>query len=187
MMKFKTKDMILVSLFAALTAMGAYLKIPTQPVPFTMQIVFVMFSGLLLGGRRAFAAQAVYVSIGLLGIPVFAGGASGPGYVLSPSFGYLIGFMAAAYVIGKLAEKTVPMTFAKSLGILGIGLVFLYSAGIPYLFMILKYVMGKEISFTGALAAGFTPFILQDLIKVFVTGALAVHILPVLKKAGLSI
>ena len=100
----KVKEMILCALFAALIAVGAFIKIPISIVPITLQTFFVILCGLLLDKKLAALSIAVYVIIGLLGIPVFANG-SGPAYVLQPSFGYLIGFIVAAYLCGWLSKK----------------------------------------------------------------------------------
>jgi len=184
-MKWSTKDMILVSLFAALTVVGTFIRIPMQPVAFTLQTVFVMYSGLLLGGRRALASQAVYIMLGIMGAPVFANGASGPGYILSPSFGYLLGFMLAAYVIGRLGEKVKVLTSVKAGGILFIGTCLIYLAGLPYLYLIVKFVVGKDMGIAGVLAAGLTPFIVPDMIKLAVVAATSSHIMRLMKKTGL--
>jgi biotin transport system substrate-specific component len=184
-MEFNTKDMILVSLFAALTAIGTFIRIPMQPVAFTLQTVFVMYSGLILGGRRALLSIAVYILVGLLGAPIFANGASGPGYVFSPSFGYLLGFMLAAYSIGKLSEKVEKLTIVNASAILIFGTALIYLIGLPYLYMIITFVLGKDIGFSGTLAAGLIPFILPDFIKLFVVAATTVNIMPILKRSGL--
>lgn len=183
-MKLTPKDMTLISLFAALTAIGAYLTIPIQPVEFTLQIVFVMYAGLLLGARRAFLSQLVYVLAGLMGAPIFAGGAGGPGYVFSPTFGYLLGFMAGAWIIGKLSEILKPATFFKTAAVLLAGLAAVYLAGVPYLYWVVTRVLGGEMAFSGALAAGFTPFIFLDLAKVVLTAVTAAAVLPVMRKSG---
>ena len=87
-MKNKVNDLVMISLFAALTAVGAFIKIPIPHVPLTLQTLMVMFAGLILGSRRGALSQLLYLVIGLLGIPIFAQG-GGPGYVLQPSFGFL--------------------------------------------------------------------------------------------------
>jgi len=184
-MKLSTKDMILVSMFAALTAAGTFIRIPMQPVAFTLQTVFVMYSGLLLGGRKAFASQLVYILLGLMGAPVFANGASGPGYILSPSFGYLLGFMLSAYVIGRLGERVKVLTRVKAGGILFIGTCLIYLIGLPYLYMIVNFVLGKDIGMAGLLAAGLTPFIFPDIIKLVLVAATSSYILRLMKKTGL--
>ena len=110
----KTKNLILVSLFAALTAVGAFIRIPIPFVPFTLQYLFCAFAGILLGPKLGALSQIIYVGMGLIGIPVFTEG-GGIAYVFKPTFGYLIGFIVAAYVIGKIAEKiqdiTIPQGF----------------------------------------------------------------------------
>ncbi len=74
-------------------------QVPGGPVPVTMQNLFVVMSGMLLGPRAGATSQAVYLLMGLMGLPVFSGG-GGPGYVMSPTFGYLLGFIAASAVSG---------------------------------------------------------------------------------------
>ena len=83
-MRNKTYKMILVSIFAALTAVGAFIKIPLPPVPFTLQVFFVILSGLLLGSRMGLASQIVYIALGLVGVPVFTEG-GGLQYIFHPT------------------------------------------------------------------------------------------------------
>ena len=101
----KTKNLILVALFTALTAVGAFIRIPVPVVPFTLQFLFTMLAGLLLGGTLGATSVLVYIILGLLGLPVFTSG-GGIGYIFQPTFGYIIGFCIAAYVTGKIANKT---------------------------------------------------------------------------------
>ncbi|NMA95849.1 MAG: biotin transporter BioY [Clostridiales bacterium] len=96
--------MILVSIFAALTAVGAFIRIPLPPVPFTLQIFFVILSGILLGARGGLFSQLVYIALGLIGIPIFTEG-GGPQYIFHPTFGYLLGFAATAFIVGKVTEN----------------------------------------------------------------------------------
>lgn len=90
-MKNTIKSMALISLFAALTTVGAYLKVPVPVVPFTFQ-VFVSISGILLGPKNGAFAQLLYAILGLIGIPVFTQG-GGISYIFNPTFGYIIGFI----------------------------------------------------------------------------------------------
>jgi len=172
----KTKDMILVALFAVLTMVGAWIKIPTQPVPFTLQFLFVALSGILLGARLGAASQALYVAMGLLGLPAFAK-VGGFGYVLSPTFGYIIGFIVCAYIVGKLCENgelTIVKTFISTL----LGIVVLYIFGVGYLFIINNLYLGKAMTFYQAISVGFLPTILFDIGKCTVISIIA----PRLKK-----
>ena len=98
-----TRNMVLAALFAALTAIGAFLQIPTGTVPITLQFLFTALAGLLLGWKWGAVSQLLYVGIGLLGLPVFTQG-GGIGYVLQPSFGFLLGLIPAAAVIGALSN-----------------------------------------------------------------------------------
>ena len=92
-MKIKTKDFITVSLFAALTAVGAFISIPLGAVPITLQLLFTLLSGILLRENLGALSQIVYISLGLIGLPIFAGGKGGIGILLSPTFGFLIGYI----------------------------------------------------------------------------------------------
>lgn len=192
-MNNRTKNMVLVSLFAALTAIGAYLEIPTQPVPFTLQILFCMYAGVLLGGKLGALSQIVYVIMGLIGLPVFAGGAGGFHHIFSPTFGYLIGFILCAFVVGKISEnisrgkeRTILVSFLIKIFLATIvGLAVVYALGVPYLYLIINFYLGKSMSFQGALKAGFYPFIVQDLIKCIIVTATAIKVVPILRRSGL--
>ena len=95
--KFTTRDLILCALFTALSAIGAFIRIPVPLVPFTLQITFTTLAGLLLGSKKGAISVAVYVLMGLIGIPVFTQG-GGFSYVLKPSFGFLVAFIIGAFV-----------------------------------------------------------------------------------------
>ena len=102
----KTRGIVLCGLFSALIAIGAFLQVPVPFMDyFTLQFLFVTLAGMLLGSRRGSLAVAVYVAVGLAGIPVFAAG-GGIQYVFRPSFGYLLGFIAAAWLTGRICERT---------------------------------------------------------------------------------
>jgi len=96
--------MILCGLFAALTGIGAFIKIPFFPVPFTLQTFFVVLSASILPVRWAVSSQLLYIVIGLIGFPVFSQG-GGPAYIFVPTFGYLVAFPLAALFIAKLQPK----------------------------------------------------------------------------------
>lgn len=183
-MKIKTRDMILISMFAALTAIGAFIKIPTPIVPFTLQFLFCAYSGVFLGSKHGLYSQLLYVGIGLVGIPIFAKG-GGPAYVLQPTFGYLLGFIVCAFVIGKFTEKIKQVTFIKILKPVLLGLFFVYLLGVSYMYMIVNVYFGKAMSVKAAITAGFTPFITSDLILSVIIAYSAVHVIPVLRRAGI--
>jgi biotin transport system substrate-specific component len=181
--KFTTFDMMVVGLFAALIAVGAFIKIPLGPVPFSMQFLFCALAGVLLRKELAFLSVAIYVTIGLLGVPVFTKG-GGIGYVLQPTFGYLIGFMCAAYVIGFVLEKLgdrKPVHYFMSVVL---GLMVLYTIGVSYLFAILNLYMGKAVTLGAAVKIGFLPFLIPDLGWSVLVVIIAMAVRPQLKRAG---
>src|SRR5690606_41849153 len=104
-MKISTKEMVLTSLFTALTAVGAFLSIPVGSVPITLQSLFVVLSGLLLGPKLGALSQLIYVLLGLSGVRIFAGFSGGPQTVFTPSFGFLIGFIFAAFIVGRIVHR----------------------------------------------------------------------------------
>ena len=101
----KTKNLILCGLFTSLIVVGAFIRIPIPVVPFTLQLLFTMLAGLLLGGKWGAASVCIYIVLGLMGLPVFAEG-GGLAYVLKPSFGYIIGF--ALHPMSRDASQTKP-------------------------------------------------------------------------------
>ncbi|QIB27738.1 biotin transporter BioY [Caloranaerobacter azorensis] len=182
-MRIKIRDMILVSLFAALTAIGAFIRIPTPIVPFTLQFLFCAYAGTLLGSRLGLISQLLYVGIGLAGVPIFTKG-GGISYIFQPTFGYLIGFILCAYVIGKLTENLKEITFIKYFVIVVAGLMIVYGIGVPYLYLIVNYYLGKDMTFRQAIYAGFALYIIPDLLLSALVAFTSVKVIPTLKKLG---
>lgn len=146
---FSIRELTVGGLFAALIAAGAFIKItlPTEPVPmhFTLQWFFVLLAGLLLNKRLAGASVGVYLLIGLTGVPVFASG-GGPSYLIRPTFGYLLGFAAAAYLMAWLCEICRTLNFGKMLSISVIGLLTYYGIGVFYYFLICRFLISQELT-----------------------------------------
>jgi len=143
-----------VALMAALTAAGAFIKIPLPYIPITLQIPFVCLAGLLLGPWRGATSQVVYLVTGLIGFPVFAKG-GGPQYVLEPSFGYLLGFIPAAFVAGLITQKS--RTYGRcALGVLAALLVD-YIVGVPYLAAVMAFILASPMELQSALKIGLLP------------------------------
>ena len=120
----KTRTMILCALFAALTAVGAFFKIPFALAAISLQFLFTAMAGVLLGAGYGALSQAVYVLIGLVGVPIFALG-GGFSYIFQPTFGFLLGLIPCAFVIGKLAKR--PLTFWRTALSMLAGLAVLYA------------------------------------------------------------
>ncbi len=174
-MKTRITDAVLISLFTALTAVGAFIRIPIPYVPLTLQTMMVMFSGLILGSRRGAMSQVLYIALGLLGLPIFAQG-GGPAYILQPSFGFLPGFVAGAYVIGKIVERGPDLSLTRTLAALILGQLAIYLLGIAYLYLSLDYILHKPVAFLTVLKIGFLVFIPGDILK---TAAAALVMAPV--------
>ncbi|MBQ2827645.1 MAG: biotin transporter BioY [Clostridia bacterium] len=138
----RTKEMCLCALFTALMCASAYIKIPTPLLPITLQTLFVSLAGLILGSRKGFLSVAVYVFIGLTGIPVFAEG-GGLSYVLKPSFGYIVGFILSVFITGKLAEK--KCNYKNFLLSSLAGMIAVYAVGIVYYYLISTLYLGNQI------------------------------------------
>jgi len=183
--KSRTYKMILVALFAALIAVGAFIRIPVPLVPFTMQTFFVVLAGMLLGKKLGAASALVYLAVGLIGIPVFTQG-GGIGYILKPSFGYLIGFIVAAFITGAIVRKVENPSFWRLLLASLAGLFALYVLGTGYFYFLSNYYLGKQVSVWTAVLYCFLVFVPGDLAKSIVAALIAKRMIPVLKKNNLS-
>lgn len=159
--------MILVALFAALTAIGAWIRIPIQPVPVTFQVFFALLAGAILGAWLGALSQIIYILLGCIGLPVFAGGSSGLGVLFGPTGGYLFGFILGAYIIGKLVGIRQNSGYLWFLVSMLVGVVVIYLLGIIQLVMVTRMTLQK------ALAVGVFPFIGIDLVKALLAALVA--------------
>lgn len=182
-MRLSIRDMILISLFAALTAIGAFIKVPTPIVPFTLQFLFCTYAGMFLGAKHGVYSQLLYLFIGLIGIPIFANG-GGLTYVLQPTFGYLIGFASCSFIVGKFVDKNREIRFWPILSVILLGLFAVYVFGVAYLYMIVKFYLNKEMTLMTAMAVGFIPYITFDVIQSVIIAMSAVKIMPILRRSG---
>lgn len=159
MKNFKTRELVLVGLMAALTAVGAWIKIPLPftPVPFTLQVFFVLLAGIVLGPSRGAASLLVYLLLGVVGLPVFAGGSAGIGVIFGPTGGYLISYPIAAAVTGFLSKSNRPTALKAIAPFLGI--VIIYALGVAQLAAV------KKIGLVPAVVAGALPFMPFDAVK----------------------
>ena len=169
----------LCAMFTALSAVGAFIKIPIPYLPITLQNFFTTLAGLLLGPRLGAASVGCYVLLGLVGVPVFTEG-GGFMYVIKPSFGYLIGFIAGAYVTGKIAyagEK--PASLPRLIAASAAGTGAIYLIGMVYFFAAKNlWVAGDGMSVWALLTACFFPVIPGDIIKCICGALLAKKLIP---------
>jgi biotin transport system substrate-specific component len=154
-------DAVLVVLFSAFIALTAQVEVPLWPVPLTLQTLGVLFTGAVLGSRRGVAALLLYLTEGALGLPVFAGGASGVGYMLGPTGGYLAGFVVAAGIVGWLAQRGWDRRLVWAAVAMVIGNVVIYVCGVAWLAMFLG-------GLWEALVKGMLLFLIGDTIKIAV-------------------
>ena len=140
----KTTSIIYCGLFTALIAVGAFIKIPVPVVPFTLQYLFTMLAGLLLGARLGSLSVFAYMVLGLAGLPIFSEG-GGLWYVFKPSFGYIIGFVVGTFVTGWIAEHMKRKTILNYLAANLTGLMIVYAFGMIYYYVICNYVINTPI------------------------------------------
>lgn len=159
------RDIVLVVLGSLLVAAFAQITIPlptTPPIPITGQTFAVLLVGAALGSKRGAASLGLYTVEGALGLPFFQGGSSG---LSGPTIGYLFGFIAAAYVIGLLAERGLDRAFRTSL------LPFLIGSAIIYLFGAGWLMIGIKLSLQSAITNGVLPFLPGDAVKLVLAAA----------------
>jgi biotin transport system substrate-specific component len=149
-----------------LTAIAAQVSIPLPftPVPFTFQPMIVLLGGAALGARLGLTSQFLYLALGVAGLPVFAASATlppGVARLLGPTGGYLMSYPFAAFVAGWLAESGFDRRYVTSVIAMATGLAVIFAGGVLWL----AFVVQPSHGLAGALAAGFIPFVLPDLLK----------------------
>ncbi len=184
----KSKDLVLVSLFAAMMCLFSIMRIPLPtPVPFTLQIFGVAITGALLGSSLGAMAMIIYTLLGAIGLPVFSGMTGGLQVLAGPTGGYILGFIISAFVIGfcinPFAYKSSDsrFRFIATFFIMTLGLLISYITGTVQL----KFVTG--LPWPQAIAAGVIPFILLDLLKIMFATIVVHFVYPSLVKANLLV
>ncbi len=158
--RLSTRGMIYASLFGALTAIGALVSIPLQPVPVTLQTLFLYLAGSLLGGSLGALSQLIYLVLGVIGLPVFSGGKAGLGVFLGPTGGYLVGFVAGAYVTGKIVR------WRENPGLVWVVFAMLAGTAAVYALGVLQLVVVGKLPVEKAAAVGVLPFLPGDALKI---------------------
>ena len=160
-----TRELTSAALFTALIAAGAFVAIPIGSVPFTLQVLFVLLAGMLLGPRLAALSVLAYLVLGLVA-PVYAGGTSGLGVLFGPTGGYLWGFVPAALVTGVVCARG-RTSLARFVGAGLLGVAPIYALGAVWLAAQLHLSIGA------ALATGVAPFVWLDVLKALAAGLAA--------------
>jgi biotin transport system substrate-specific component len=153
--------------FTLLTGIGAYMKVytPFTPVPFTAQVFFVLLSGAVLGSTYGGASQVMYVILGVVGVPWFAGGNSGYEYMMGATGGYLVGFVIAAFMIGYFVDR-----YVRSRTLMGLLPIMMLGVGVIYVVGATWLALALDLSAWQAVTLGITPFILLDVVKAVLAG-----------------
>lgn len=179
--RLTVREMALCALFTALTAVGAFIKVPVPVVPFTLQYLFTTLSGLLLGARLGAISVGTYAVLGLIGLPIFAEG-GGFWYLLKPSFGYIIGFILGSYITGKLAQGEGPMSVRQLLIANFSGLAIVYAVGMAYYYVVCNFVIGSPIGFWPLFLYCFLLAVPGDVCLCILAAVLARRVKPILNR-----
>lgn len=158
-------DAALVLAGVAVVALLAKVSFFIGPVPITGQTLGVILVGAALGARRGAVSLTSYMLLGLAGLPVFAGPIAGPAYVLAPSFGFIVGFIPAAFVAGWFAERAWDRRPVLAFVGFVAASIIPFLVGVPYMALILANVTGADVSFGSIMGAGVLPFIVPGFIK----------------------
>lgn len=159
------RDLALVAGAAAFTGAAAQVAIPLPftPVPLSLQTFAVLLSAAALGPYRAGAAMLLYLAAGMVGVPWFAEQRSGIGFA---SFGYIVGFVVAAALVGLLARRGADRSVRGTVGIMVLGNLAIYAIGVPYL------ALAIGVGLPEAVMLGLVPFLLGDALKILVAAGI---------------
>ena len=174
----RTKMLARTALFAALTAVGAFIKIPLGVSSITLQFFFTAMAGCLLGPVWGTVSQGVYVLLGLVGLPIFTMG-GGLSYLLKPTFGFLMGFAAAGYLTGRIHELHRQNSFGWLLFSAVWGLIADYACGMVWFYVCSNYVLQAAVSWKLVFINCFLLTVGEDFVLCVLAAALAKRLMPV--------
>ena len=174
------RSMVLAALFTALTAIGAFIQIPLGFTSITLQVLFSCLAGVLLGPKWGAASQAVYVALGLVGLPVFTQG-GGLGYLVKPSMGFLFGLILLSWLVGLFTRRDrspLRVVLACAAGVLA-----MYAVALPYMYAVLDLYMGMEKSVLDVIKGGMLIYLPGDAVKITVTALVSGPLLKAVRRA----
>lgn len=178
----KARDLVMCSLFVALIIVGTFIRIPIPVLPFTLQLLFTMLAGLLLGPELGASAVIVYIILGLIGLPVFTEG-GGFAYVFKPTFGYIIGFAVGAYATGKIANKEKRPDMKRLLIANFVGLAIVYIFGMVYYYFISNFYLASPIGVKAIILYCFVLAVPGDIFLCILGAFLGKRLIPVINKS----
>ena len=181
-----TLDVVRCGLFTALMAVGAFIKIMIPvgvfQVTFSLQFLFALLAGMLLGSRKGFYSVTAYLIIGLAGVPIFAHG-GGPAYLMKPTFGFLLGFAAAAFIAGRCRETFSSADFPHLLLGSFLGEMAYYLCGLVYYYIMFNYVLtnGTTIGLKELVVVWFLSTVVPDFLLCVIAAYLAHRMMPLIR------
>ena len=179
--KSKTKNLVLCAMFTALIAVGAFISIPIPVIPLSLQDLFTMLAGILLGAKLGSLSVICYILLGLIGFPIFTHG-GGILYVLQPSFGFMLGFIPGTYLTGRIAHAKENPGFKRLFlaSLAGIGVIYFF--GTLYLILLNRFYLGNSIAFWPLILACDIQPLPGDLIKCVIAAKIGERLLPIVRK-----
>lgn len=179
------RNMILAGLFAALLAISSQvsLMLPMSPVPHTLQILFVLLAGVVLGGRWGCTSVVVWVLLGVFGLPVFTQGKAGAAVLAGPTGGFLLGFILCGFIVGWLTERSAPSLGKTALIMYG-GLAVVYLVGLAGFMASFAFFLHKPMSWEQAGIMAVLPFLPYDIVKTLIAAYIGVRVKKALIRAG---
>lgn len=176
-MKSQTRNLILYSLFTALTAVLSQISInlPFTPIPINLAMLSVFMSGAMIGSKGGAISQIVYVLLGAIGVPVFANLSAGVGILFGPTGGYIVGYVLAAFITGFIIEK-MNNNFIIYILSMFMGLIACYSLGTLWFMFITKA------GILASLSMCVIPFIVGDILKILAGSFLALRLNPIVNR-----
>ena len=189
--RISTHELVYCAMFVALMAVGAFIKImlPIGPfaVTFSLQFFFALLAGFILGSSLGGLSVTVYLIVGLCGIPIFAHG-GGPAYLLKPTFGFLIGFAAAAFLAGFVKERLKSTGFTAYLFAAFIGEMAYYFCGLVYYYIMFNFLVntdGASIGVVELIQVWFLSTVVPDFVLCILAAAVAMKLKKALKNTDL--
>ena len=177
-LKLSIRELVFAGLFVALITVGTFIRIPIGADFYTLQFLFTLVAGLVLGEKLGALAVGAYVLMGLIGVPVFASG-GGIGYLFKPTFGYLVGFIIQAWFCGRFS-RTSDVTFKNLLLINFGGMLIVYAIGMSWLYIVSNYIIDAPITLWVLFIDSFVLQVVPDGVLCVLAAILALR----LKKAG---
>lgn len=168
MEKLSTKDLVQIAVLTSMLSVASIFVIPIGPVPITLQVFFFLLIPALVGRLKGALTILLYMLLGLIGFPVFAGGSGGFQSILSPTFGYIVGAVLVSLVVGRLHGK--KSSSIQMISTMIVGILLLYVVGISYQYVIMNVYLQTPISWQAIILTNLTTFLPIDMVKAFTAG-----------------